>query len=426
MSYHKPRSANPEAGEHYMLAPALSGYGVGGTPRLVVPELGALPLTLNIQPKLALQQIVLSPTRRTVGRARLQSIWSADASASKRRAESVRLPVKATKGRDGKVVVPVTSLLTDWNAEGKKLLAPLAPAVRGATALPYSWREKIVNRPLDAFIDLFDPVEDAFGRAIDRVIRKHVPSGKINWFGKMENISRNPPEDNVFDISTRNFVRRLRTIRAFIGLFFAKPVELAYECAVEGIDITAKVAEGIGDAVSAAAKAAGEVVEEVGKKAQEAVDGVVDFFKGLGGLGGYGGLGDAGVVSVPTAGGLAALATAIAGLTAWELLAFVIVSLALLAASVVTAAIGVTGTAVTVIGGGYFLLEQKKLETRLAEKRIDTGVNKGDAGVNKGDAGRAGAASETGPSGEKTAEGGISPLVVLGGAAALAFLFLRK
>jgi len=152
----------------------------------------------------------------------------------------------------------------------------------------------------------------------------------------------------------------------------------------------------------------------------------VDFFKGLGGLGGYGGLGDAGVVSVPTAGGLAALATAIAGLTAWELLAFVIVSLALLAASVVTAAIGVTGTAVTVIGGGYFLLEQKKLETRLAEKRIDAGVNKGDAGVNKGDAGRAGAASETGPSGEKTAEGGISPLVVLGGAAALAFLFLRK
>lgn len=156
----------------------------------------------------------------------------------------------------------VSSPWADINRQAAQMLrpvlVPMADALRVAKA-PADVRAKLVSRPLDALLDIFDPVEDAVGRAVDRVIARK--GATQNFFGKRVNIARRQPADARADASTQNLIRSFRTIRAFIVLFWTQPLELAQELLREGIDITQEVAKQAATAAKTAATAASRAAQ---------------------------------------------------------------------------------------------------------------------------------------------------------------------
>ncbi len=206
------------------------------------------------------------------------------------RAVSLQAPKVKIVG--GKVQIPVTSFWADWNKQFAKVMVPFVPAINTA---PLSVEMKVMlkTRPLDAVLDLFDPIEERIGRAVDRVILKK--GATQNYFGKLRNIKRTQPIDAKADASTQNLMKTLRTIDAFVVLFFTQPVELAAECLKEGIDIAGHAVASVKQAGAEALKAGGAALNEVSS------------WFGIGAA-------DGGVVSAPAA--VTATATAGAGIDA--------------------------------------------------------------------------------------------------------------
>lgn len=199
----------------------------------------------------------------------------------------------ATKRADGKVSVPIESFLTDWNRQAARALRPIMRALRNVPMPSFIDKSKLENRPLDFLLDVFDPVFDRFEAACNRTQRRHIPRGKVQWFGKTIDLRINQPGDEKMDVSTRGFMRKMRIIQAFILLFFNKPVELAGECLKEGIDIVGDVGKTVGDAVDKTLRDVGKTAQNAAEEAEKAVAGVIDWVKSLAGLGGYGiGLGE--------------------------------------------------------------------------------------------------------------------------------------
>jgi hypothetical protein len=182
---------------------------------------------------------------------------------------------RVTVSSSGKVTVPTSSFWSDWNRQTASSLAPILGAFT-ALPLPTAIKTKFRTRPLDALLDLFDPVEDAVGRAVDRVIAKK--GFKQNYFGETRDVRRVHPIDKRADNATQNLMRRLRTMDSFIVLIWTQPVDLAAEMAREGINIVANVAKNVTNAAE-------------------------DAFTALKRAFGVGGLGDGGVVTAPTAAG---------------------------------------------------------------------------------------------------------------------------
>ena len=227
---------------------------------------------------------------------------------------------RVTKTRDGKASVQITSVLTDWNREAAKAMRPVAPAILGLDLLSRSMREKLINRPIDALLDLFDPLFSTLAVPCKRTMDLHLKGGRrVEWFGQYLDIRINQPAiDNRLDVSTRNFVKKLRTIQAFIICFLKKPLEFTGECLKVGIDLATNVAKSVGKAVDSAVRSIGKAAQDAGAavgdlaakaadEAGKAAAGVAAFVGGIFGLGAYaqehGGLGDGGAASGPAVAG---------------------------------------------------------------------------------------------------------------------------
>ncbi len=236
----------------------------------------------------------LASAKAAKERARLAFNAKAKAGAAKASTalRAVTLNAPKVKIVGGKVQIPVTSFWADWNKQFAKVMVPFVPAINAAP-LTVAQKTLLKTRPLDAVLDLFDPIEDRIGRAVDRVILKK--GATQNYFGKMRNIKRTQPIDAKADASTQNLMKTLRTIDAFVVLFFTQPVELAAECLKEGLNIAGDAVSAVKQAGAAALKAGGAALNEVSS------------WFGIGAA-------DGGVVSAPTA--VAATAAAGAGIDA--------------------------------------------------------------------------------------------------------------
>lgn len=222
----------------------------------------------------------------------------------------------AMKTRDGKASVQLTtSFWSDWNGEAAKAFRPVAPAIRAAKIIPADLRAKLLTRPLDALIDIFNPLFDRVAAPCTRTMNAHLKGGRrVEWFGKYIDIRISQPSiDNKLDASTKNLMRKLRIMQAFIVCFLKKPLEFAGECLKEGVDIVTDVVSSVSDAVGGAvesiAKGASDTAKRASDEAAKAAAGVASFFGGLVGLGGYG-LGEA---ATGISGAIAAAITTIAG-----------------------------------------------------------------------------------------------------------------
>lgn len=166
-------------------------------------------------------------------------------------------------------------LWSKLNASAGKALQPFARTIDEAlkaSGAPADIRTKIVSRPLDAILDIFDPIEDAVGRAVDRVIAR---KGAVqNFFGQRRDITRVQAVDRKADASTQNLLRSLRTIDAFMILFWTQPLELAQEMAKEGIDIAT-------DAAQTMQQTAAATGDAIARAAGDAWQNVSSFFSGI-------------------------------------------------------------------------------------------------------------------------------------------------
>jgi hypothetical protein len=273
----------------------------------------------------------------------------------------------ASKNPDGKVSVPVTTFWSDWNAQTARAIQPVASAIRSLELLPRALREKMVTRPLDALLDIFNPLFDRVAAPCRRTMQQHLRGGRrVEWFGRYIDIRiEQPLIDNAADESTKTLLRKLRTIQAFIVCFLKKPVEFAGECLKEGIDIVGDVAGAVGQAVGNAVEAIGKAAQDAGKavgdvakkaadEAGKAVAGVASFFGNAFGLSG---LGEA---ATGISGAVAAAITTIAGVITENVI------------------IAIIGAIVTVIGAvigaaAYVAVSFRQQES--VEKAIEAGAS---------------------------------------------------
>jgi len=263
-----------------------------------------------LQPALRSKQVMFSAKQLQEGRSYMTSQWrQMGVEALKSRA--VFAQPKAVTQADGKVSVPITSFLADWNKEAAKALRPVMRALKNLDLPPFIDKRKLETRPLDFVIDIFDPVLDRFEAACNRTQRQHIPKGVVDWFGKKIDIRISQPGDQRMDASTRNFVRKMRIIQSFILLFFNKPLELAGECLKEGVDLAGDIGREVGQAVDKTLREAGKTAQKAAEEAGKAVAGAFDWIKGATGLGYFGEAATAGT-------GAAAAGTTAAGGVAIE------------------------------------------------------------------------------------------------------------
>ena len=207
-----------------------------------------------------------------------------------------------------------TSLWSDCNQVAAKALSPVKGAldtVLKTAGVAAADRTKITTRPLDAMLDIFDPIEDAVGRAVDRVMKSR--GATQTFFGTKINLTRVQAVDKRGDVSTQNLLKSLRTMQAFIVLLWTQPDGLIYEMAREGLDIANDagklVTSTAASAASAISKEAGKAVKAITDAAQAAADAAKNFF----GLGAVGSLGEP-VTAVAATAATGAAATAGAAL----------------------------------------------------------------------------------------------------------------
>lgn len=328
MTYHNTTAAHHVGDGHYLARGR--GRGVGAVPGLVAPVLGG---------------------------------WSLGSDSKK--AELKRQKMIAMGLPD-----PGIPLIVQINGMVANALRPVAAVIRGLPILSDADKTALLSTPIDWFIDVFDPIEDAVGRAVDRVL---LQKGNVqNYLGIMRvNLQRVQPIDLKADKSTQNLMKRMRTILAFLVLPMTQPLEFAASLFQEGIHIAG------------------------------------DFFQSLSGYGG--GLG--------VAGGDDAAAAAVA--TASEA-----------GSTALTAAINTAiSTLVSAITASL---------TTAATNAINTTLN---PNVKQIPAGASSASADlqplptfpttttpvvVQPQVQPQAQSNITTIVIFGGAAALAFLFLRR
>lgn len=217
-------------------------------------------------------------------------------------------------------------ILKAVNGVGAQALSPLAPIIKALPGVPVSIKNKIVSRPIDALIDILDPIEAALIRVTKRINKSTGKMTRKVFFSEVDMRQVDdwaPSVRSKLDGSLKNLLRRLLSLNHFIALFWDEPLLLAAEMYAEGYDIadgmTKSLAKKFGlseqqakgvvalmhsavpiksthvlqmaKAGTAAWGAAERAAKDAQKTAQGAASAVANFF----------GLGDGGVVSVPAA-----------------------------------------------------------------------------------------------------------------------------
>lgn len=399
VSYHNPAAAHSNNATHYRL-----GGRLGAVPRLVAPELGA------VLPVLAAAKAAVKQQSASESVARKQK-FADSAKSDGAKARGVRTKFQkptARKIQGGKVKVNTSSFWAGWNREGAKVTSVFKGAIE-SSGLPKDVQKKLLERPLDAMLDLADPVEDRLGAAIDRVIAS---KGAVqNLFGTPKDVRRVQDIDKKADVSTQNLLKRLRTLDSFLTLFYTQPAALAFEMGVEGFDLVGDAAKAVADMAEKAGKAVGKAASEVQKNIEEGVKTVASWV-------GLGSLGDGGVVSGPAAaGGLAGVAAAIG------------IPVELLISAIVSIIVGVIGAAITggvaiATSGDQVKIEKAKAQAEEAKaKALQPGAAAAASGAGvpiKGPHVEESAASPA------SAGGGIPTIALVGVAAVAALVLLRK
>lgn len=141
-----------------------------------------------------------------------------------------------TREAGGSKAVISSSTISRMNAEFARALRPAYGAIDALSSsiLSPGDRSRLKNKPLDFFLDLFDPIEDIVVGAIARV---NAATGKQsrNFFGTTVDMRANPPSDNRLDTSVKNFVKRLRTIQQFMTLVVLEPIRFNVELIAGGL-----------------------------------------------------------------------------------------------------------------------------------------------------------------------------------------------
>lgn len=128
----------------------------------------------------------------------------------------------------------VAELLNRANSDMAFLLRPLAPAIQ---ALPNSppmletFKRDVMNRPIDALLNLFQPVE---ALAADIIREANTFSGKMERLigvpglnQRTANMAVDQAGDERLDPTSRAFIRRLRIVTNYMILVTFDPVALA-------------------------------------------------------------------------------------------------------------------------------------------------------------------------------------------------------
>lgn len=404
MTYH--RTSHGISGEH---------YGVpGGSPRLIAPVLGDGCGAVGRLGGFSLGDTAKKEQLKAAKAAAFKARIGTDVARARTVANSVRFskPSRATV-TNGKVDVPVTSFWTTWNQSAAQIVQPFAVVI-DALPIPSGDRAKMKSRPLDALLDIFDPIEDAIGRAVDKVLAQK--GNTQNFFGKNMNLKRVQSVDSKADASTRNMMKTLRTIQAFYVLMFTQPIEFAGALLSEGVNVVGGIAQAAADVAGEIAKRAGEGAAEVLETAGEVASAVVSFF----GLGSVHGLGTAAVDDAAVA-GAAAATTAAAGVEV-TIIDAVLATLAGIIAGALDTAIA---TGATLVGDALFGKTNKPatsssqgviIPSKLMTQTALTQGRESGAFQTQND----GALTNTG----QAPSGGVSPVLVVGGFAAVVVLAL--
>jgi hypothetical protein len=128
----------------------------------------------------------------------------------------------------------LTATLARLNSDLAFLLRPLLPAIRQLPSHPpmmLRFKQDVVNRPVDALLDLFSPIESLAADTINEA---------TTWSKKPTRVVTRPgipqvvapmfvdqPGDASADATTRAFVRRLRIVNNFAILVVFDPVALS-------------------------------------------------------------------------------------------------------------------------------------------------------------------------------------------------------
>lgn len=345
---------------------------MGATPNLSIPVAAFRPEAFsravpfqNLE-RMRFTASNFTKSEQTQGRAYLAQQWVTQEQVFRNMRLRFDKPA-ALKKPNGKVSVPVTTFWSDWNRQTARAVQPVAAAIRSLDLLPRDLREKMVTRPLDALLDIFNPLFDRVAAPCRRTMRQHLRGGRrVEWFGRYIDIRiEQPLIDNAADESTKTLLRKLRTIQAFIVCFLKKPVEFAGECLKEGVDIVGDVAGAVGKAVGSAVetigraaqeagRAAGDVAKKAADEAGKAAAGVASFFGNAFGLSGLG------EVATAISGAIAAAITTIAGVVTEGVLITIISTIG----GAILAAIGATA---------YVAVSFRQQES--VEKAIEAGVS---------------------------------------------------
>ncbi len=306
MSYHGGNPTAPRGTRgHFVVGPRGSAsnasHYIGAIPHLVAPVLGGLAGSLAFPTSLS----TINLRKAAFVSNAAQNVALARASAVTLRLPSVTKPTADAKGR---IVVPISSFWSNLNQTAAQAVKPFAGAVNAMTFLTVAQRNQIINAPLDALLDMFDPIFDHVGAAVDRVLAK---KGNVqNYFGSNKNLQRVQANDLKSDAVTQDLLKKLRTIEAFVVLFFTQPIDLAGEMLKEGLDIAQSAGQVVGQVATNVASAIGKDATEVMQASTNAASTVASWF----GLGHFSyALGDGGLVSGPTAATAATGVTATAG-----------------------------------------------------------------------------------------------------------------
>lgn len=294
MSYHNPsvtKGARDNHGHYNMRRGALvaRGVGMGAVPQLVAPVLGgaglgsAPKITLPGSPPLTIAQ------GKALVAAQAQAKLAMLPPLSFRKAQPGDTQI-VNEGGKPKVKVSTTSLWGEWNEDLANLFRPFRGIIDALPNPPFPSKLKsdLKNAPLNALFDIFDPIFDHVGAAIDRVLAKK--GNTQNFFGHIMNLKRVQAADGNADAATRDLLLRLRTIQAFFALWFTQPIDFAIELGKEGINIVQGAAETAEHIAQQVAQAAGEVAEKILEAGDQAKRAVQSWF-GFGGYGGFGAFG---------------------------------------------------------------------------------------------------------------------------------------
>jgi len=325
------------------------------------------------------------------------------------------------------------------------LLRPVLPAIQRMPSHPpmlLKFKQDVVNRPVDALLDLFAPIE---ALAADTITEA------TNWSKKPTRVVTPPgfppvtakmyvdqPEDVQLDATTRAFIRRLRIVNNFAILVVFDPVALSVGLAralfarglwvknqldafMATLPSPAKIAQEAADAASRAKDAAEKAAAAARLGTQTAADQAIAAVQGGAseglrrlGLAGYNGLG-----AGPAAVAVPALPAAVQVVVnvCQALGAMVTPPMATLIAAIIGGLVTVS-TAVVTAGAGVAVATS-------ASRRGDSGGSTSQAYPDGGGGAGPGGGGPAGPGGGPQTDSGIPlPLLLVG--AGLAFMALKK